>query len=66
MTRTERFAGKTGEQTVATHTLTAERLHALAEIYEQGHVSDLMDRTLAKRKPGPKLEGSAKQATLFA
>ena len=31
-----------------THTLTAERLHALAEIYEQGHVSDLMDRTLAK------------------
>jgi len=48
MTRTERFAGKTGEQTVATHTLTAERLHALAEIYEQGHVSDLMDRTLAK------------------
>jgi len=48
MTRTERFAGKTGEQTVETHTLTAERLHALAEIYEQGHVSDLMDRTLAK------------------
>ena len=30
------------------HTLTAERLHALAELYQQGQVSDLMDRTLAK------------------
>ncbi len=26
--------------------LTAERLHALAELYQQGHASDLMDRTL--------------------
>jgi vacuolar-type H+-ATPase subunit D/Vma8 len=33
---------------VETPTLTAERLRALAEIYEQGQVSDLMDRTLAK------------------
>ena len=31
-----------------THTLTAERLHALAELYAQGQVSDLMDRTLEK------------------
>lgn len=31
-----------------THTLTAERLHALATLYEQGPVSDLMERTLAK------------------
>ena len=31
-----------------TPTLTAERLHALAKLYEQGHVSDLIDRTLAK------------------
>ena len=30
------------------HTLTAERYHALAELYEQGQVSDLMDRTLEK------------------
>jgi hypothetical protein len=30
------------------HTLTAKRLHALAELYEQGQVSDLMDRTLEK------------------
>ena len=29
-------------------TLTAERLHALAELYQQGQVSDLMDRTLEK------------------
>ena len=29
-------------------TLTAERLHALAEIYQQGHVSELMERTLEK------------------
>ena len=28
--------------------VTAERLHALAELYQQGHVSDLMDRTLEK------------------
>jgi hypothetical protein len=48
LTRTECFAGKTGVQTVETHTLTAERLHALAELYEQGQASDLMERTLAK------------------
>ena len=30
------------------HTLTAERLHALAELYQQGQVSDLMVRTLEK------------------
>lgn len=28
--------------------LTAERLHALAELYEQGPASDLMDRSLEK------------------
>src|SRR4029453_5476858 len=39
---------KTGEKTVETPTLTAERLRALAELYEQGQVSDLMERTLAK------------------
>ena len=31
-----------------THTVTAERLHALAKLYEQGPVSDLMERTLQK------------------
>lgn len=30
------------------HISTAERLHALAELYEQGQASDLMDRTLDK------------------
>ena len=30
------------------NTLTVERLHALAELYQQGQVSDLMDRTLKK------------------
>ena len=30
------------------NTLTAGRLHALAELYQQGQVSDLMDRTLEK------------------
>lgn len=30
------------------NTSTAERLHALAELYEQGQASDLMDRTLDK------------------
>src|SRR5215510_8991237 len=40
--------GKTGEQTMETPTVTAERLRALAELYEQGQVSDLMERTLAK------------------
>ena len=30
------------------NTSTAERLHALAELYQQGHASDLMDRTLEK------------------
>ena len=29
-------------------TLTAERLHALAELYQQGQVSDLLDHTLEK------------------
>jgi predicted Zn-dependent protease len=33
---------------VETHTVTAERLHALAKLYEQGPVSDLMDRTVEK------------------
>jgi hypothetical protein len=33
---------------VTTPPLTAERLHALAKIYEQGPVSDLMERTLQK------------------
>ena len=31
-----------------TKTSTAKRLHALAELYEQGQASDLMDRTLDK------------------
>jgi len=30
------------------HQLTAERLRALAELYQEGQTSDLMDRTLAK------------------
>jgi stress response protein YsnF len=38
----------TGERTVKANTLTAERLHALAELYQQGQISDLMDRTLEK------------------
>jgi predicted Zn-dependent protease len=46
--RVERCAEKRGEQTVGTHTVTAERLHALAKLYEQGPVSDLMERTLEK------------------
>jgi hypothetical protein len=33
---------------VTANTLTAERLHALGELYQQGQVSDLMDRTLEK------------------
>jgi hypothetical protein len=33
---------------VKTPTLTAERLRALAELYQQGQVSDLMNRTLEK------------------
>jgi hypothetical protein len=33
---------------VKANTLTAERLHALAELYQQGQVSDLMERTLEK------------------
>jgi hypothetical protein len=33
---------------VKANTLTAERLHALAELYQQGHVSELMERTLGK------------------
>lgn len=31
-----------------TNPRTAERLHTLAELYKQGQVSDLMDRTLEK------------------
>jgi hypothetical protein len=37
-----------GESPMKAHTLTAERLHALAELYQQGQVSDLMARTLEK------------------
>jgi vacuolar-type H+-ATPase subunit D/Vma8 len=33
---------------VKVKTLTAERLHALAELYQQGQVSELMERTLEK------------------
>jgi hypothetical protein len=33
---------------VKANMLTAERLHALAELYQQGQVSDLMERTLEK------------------
>jgi hypothetical protein len=33
---------------VKANPLTAKRLHALAELYQQGHVSELMDRTLEK------------------
>jgi vacuolar-type H+-ATPase subunit D/Vma8 len=33
---------------VRANTLTAERLHALAELYQQGQVSELMERTLEK------------------
>jgi hypothetical protein len=44
----ESFLQSTGENTVKANTLTAERLHALAELYQQGHVSELMERTLEK------------------
>jgi hypothetical protein len=33
---------------VKTNPMTAKRLHALAELYQQGQVSELMDRTLEK------------------
>jgi hypothetical protein len=33
---------------VKANPLTAKRLHALAELYQQGQVSDLMDHTLEK------------------
>jgi vacuolar-type H+-ATPase subunit D/Vma8 len=33
---------------VKAKTLTAERLHALAKLYQQGQVSELMERTLEK------------------
>lgn len=33
---------------MTTNLLTAERLRALAELYQQGRTSDLMDRTLEK------------------
>jgi len=33
---------------VKANPLIAERLHALAELYQQGQVSELMDRTLEK------------------
>jgi hypothetical protein len=42
------YVQSTGECTVKANTVTAERLHALAELYQQGQVSDLMDRALAK------------------
>ena len=44
----ESFLRSTGENTVKANILTAERLHALAELYQQGHVSELMERTLEK------------------
>src|SRR4030095_6520546 len=44
----ESCTGNTGEETVETPTLTAERLRALGALYEQGQVSALMERTLAK------------------
>ena len=48
MTRQSAVQGILGETTLETPTLTAERLRALAELYEQGQVSELMERTLAK------------------
>ena len=45
---TRQRAGNTGGETMETPTLTAERLRALADLYEQGQVSDLMERTLEK------------------
>jgi hypothetical protein len=33
---------------VKANPMTAKRLHALAELYQQGQVSELMDRTLEK------------------
>lgn len=42
------FVPSTGERTVKANTLIAKRLHALAELYQQGQVSDLMDRPLEK------------------
>jgi len=33
---------------VSAKTMTAERLYALAELYQQGQVSELMERTLEK------------------
>jgi hypothetical protein len=36
------------ERAVKANPLTAKRLHALAELYQQGQVSELMDRTLEK------------------
>ena len=48
MTVTDSFVQTTGERTVKANTLIAERLHALAELYQQGQVSDLMNRTLEK------------------
>jgi uncharacterized protein YukE len=38
----------TQERAMKANRLTAERLHALAELYRQGQVSDLTERTLAK------------------
>src|ERR671923_2547307 len=38
----------TGEPAVKANPLTAKRLHALAELYQQGQVSELMDHTLEK------------------
>jgi anti-sigma-K factor RskA len=44
----ESFIRCPGESTVQAKTLTAERLHALAELYQQGQVSAQMERTLEK------------------
>lgn len=44
----ENLRRSTGGSTVKANTSTADRLHALAELYQQGHVSELMERTLEK------------------
>jgi predicted restriction endonuclease len=44
----ERALYEAQERAVQVNPLTAKRLHALAELYQQGQVSELMDRTLEK------------------
>jgi predicted restriction endonuclease len=44
----ERALYEAQEKAVQVNPLTAKRLHALAELYQQGQVSELMDRTLEK------------------